>query len=497
VAASIPRSEWDAANELIRIDPNLPPRQQLVNRAKAAAGEETQLAYLLRGDYARFHARWPHVGLYRADGTLDESQVIAVAAYGLKPRRFRFPEFAAILHIRYGKDAIARKSLARWRQDVAALWHKAPAPAYAPGQKAQTPDGIYSVPATPRGRAGDHAALVERVYQLLRDYRAGTEVIVSIGELAASLHVDRRTVNTVLAELRQAGRISTRRAGQHSGLIVAFSDGIYSTAPAAEHLFATPEIETAPPAHEETDTHVHTHCVSLQDTAPDPGCPALVLLPCMGWHPPLVLPSLADLAAHYLDQRPADIGERCVSKRTGQITYRRTVRHFATLVTSEYPYTAAQAIEAYVAEQRHRKDLAAQEWQRFFARLRQMTNAELVVYIAGRCRTEAHELARDGTAFDEHQYRTRLKCAKQQLAWRGITMPGRTTRIAQQAHDDAKHAQQARQRLVRPTRRPIACQPVRYEQPPLVEPGAVDYAVVAATITARLKSRQEAAHELI
>lgn len=274
LAASIPRSEWDAANELIRIDPSLPPRRQLVNRARRAAGEETQLALVLRGDYAAFHARWPHVGIYRADGTLDESQVIAVAAYGLKPRGFSFPECAAILHILYGKDTIARKGLARWRQDVAALWHKAPTPRYTPQPNAQTPDVIYSVPTAPRGRAGNHAALVERVYTLLLDYRIGVDALVKTGELATSLGITRRTIASILDELRQTGRITTRRAGQYAGLVVSFSDVIYSTAPAVEHPFVAPETENAPAALEETTTRVHTRRVSLPSASDDHSCVA-------------------------------------------------------------------------------------------------------------------------------------------------------------------------------------------------------------------------------
>lgn len=269
LAASIPRSEWDAAIELERTQ-----GERLLRRARAAGGEETQLALLLRRDYEAFHARWPHVGLYRADGTLDESQVIAVAAYGLKPRGFAFPEFAAILTILYGKETAARKGLARWRQDIAALWFKAPAPRYTPQPKAQTSDGIYSVPSVPRGRAGDHATLVERVYTLLLDYRIGITALLTCSELAASLHVDRRTVNKVLSELRSAGRIQTRRAGQYAGLVISFSDGIISTAPAADLPIATLEIETAPPALEETNTRTHTPRVSSEH-ADDPSCPAV------------------------------------------------------------------------------------------------------------------------------------------------------------------------------------------------------------------------------
>jgi hypothetical protein len=170
--------------------------------------------------------------------------------------------------------------------------------------------------------------------------------------------------------------------------------------------------------------------------------------------------------------------------------YRRTAKHFAALVTAEYPYTAEQAIEAYKTEQQRRKDEAAREWALFFARLRTMTNDELIAYVGSGCRREVSELSHDGTAFDKHLYATRLKCAKQHLGWRGLTMPKRTTKI-QAAADDARVDAQAdwaaavaRPELVRPFVR-FAVEDLPASLPSVVDMGA---------LVARVKAQQEAAH---
>jgi hypothetical protein len=136
-------------------------------------------------------------------------------------------------------------------------------------------------------------------------------------------------------------------------------------------------------------------------------------------------PALADLAAHYLSMPATAIGERFVNKKTGTVVYRRTARHFAALVVEHYgdAYTRADAIAAYTAERARLAELVRQEWERFFRRLKAMSDDELIAYIAGRCRTEVAELAREGAIFDKHLYRTRLKCAKQHLEWRRLKMP--------------------------------------------------------------------------
>jgi hypothetical protein len=136
-------------------------------------------------------------------------------------------------------------------------------------------------------------------------------------------------------------------------------------------------------------------------------------------------PALADLAAHYLSMPATAIGERFVNEKTGTVVYRRTARHFAALVVEHYgdDYTRADAIAAYTAERARLAELVRQEWERFFRRLKAMSDDELIAYIAGRCRTEVAELAREGAIFDKHLYRTRLKCAKQHLEWRRLKMP--------------------------------------------------------------------------
>jgi len=273
--------------------------------------------------------------------------------------------------------------------------------------------------------------------------------------IAEAVGCHRRTVVTILNELRDAGRIETKPLGQHGGLTILINPGvIYSETQEAVSAVEMPQIALSAPTPEET-TEYNT-CVSSETARADHSSP-----------------TLRDLAANYLDQPPAEIGQRCVSRRTGQIMYRRTAKHFAALVVGDYGdrYTFDTALDAYAAEQQRRKDEAAKTWQRFFARLRQMTNDELIAYIAGRCRTEAHELAREGSTFDKHLYQVRLKCARQQLAWRGVPMPTRKTRIEQQAREDAERAEQARKKATPPKQRLRACQQVRYEHPAPADPG--------------------------
>src|SRR6266487_393083 len=487
LARAIPESTWEAGRLLLRTQ-----RQNLIGRARAAAGEETQLALLLRGDYAEFHHRWPFVGLYRADGTLDASQVRAVAANGIKPRNFTFPEYCAIMSALYAADALAKWGTKdAWRAELASLWHKAPAPRY--GHRARP----APTPRVKRGRAGSHNVLVEDIYQQLLDHRTGAQAIVTARQIAGVIYCARETVARIIKELVTDGRISTRRLPRHGGLVITFLDVIYSETQEAGCPTPAPEIEPTPNAIEETKK---TNSVSSQITRADHSLPTLPADTV--WHPPLVLPTLADLAKNYLDLPAPDIGERIVrrkdceivdrqtgevkvSHREGSIYYRRTAKHFALLVAAEYPYTEDEALDAYRAEQQHRKDEAHAEWQCYFARLRHMPDDELIAYIAGRCRTEVHERAREGVAFDQHLYQTRLKCARQQLEWRGLTMPTRKTRIEQQARDDAERAEQARKRATPPKQRLRACQPVRYEHPTsAVDSGAVARAKLFASIRA-------------
>jgi len=257
---------------------------------------------------------------------------------------------------------------------------------------------------------------------------------------------------------------------------------------------------------------------------------------------------LAELAKHYLDQPASVIGEQVVNKKTGAIycraprvvpagsddnadalwervyqraaapagdasalqgiaalvsaaeypaadagvelrlepIYRRTAKHFAQLVTAEYPYTTEQAIEAYKAEQQRRKDEAAREWALFFARLRTMTNDDLIAYVGGGCRREIAALMCGGAVFDKHLYTTRLKCAKQHLGWRGLKMPKRATKI-QVAADDARSDAQAdwAAAVVRP-------EPVRPFVRLAVEdlPASLPSVVDVGEMVARVKAQQ-------
>lgn len=481
LARAIERATWDAANALIRTQ-----RDRLLRRERAAGGEETQLALVLRGEYAQFHEKWPHVGLYRADGSLDESQRRAVHAYGLRGRGFSFAEYAALMHLHYGQEAKAKWStIELWKQELAALWDKAPAPRFAP----RTPEPAYTVPATPRGRAGDHAALVERVYTLLRDYRVGVDALVKIGEIAASLNVHRRTVATMLRELRDAGRVATRRLTRHGGLVVTFLDVIDAAVPPPDQPGTACNLDVIYSAVPTVDLPMPAPQSAVLGTAPlEETSSSCVSSERAGDHSSdREPPTLAALAEHYLSQRPADIGEEYVIKTTGLIAHRRTARHFAALVVANYGYAFDAAIEAYQEERQRLKNLAQQEWDRFFAQLREMSDADLIAYVGGRCRTEVHELARDDAQpFDKHKYRARLRCAKREMARRRLTMSSRETKIAQQARDDAERAEQARANLAPKKQRPIACEPIRYEAPPAVEP--VYDAVVSI---ARLKAQRD------
>jgi hypothetical protein len=255
LAADIPESDWEAGRRLLRTQ-----RENLLGRVRAAAGEETQFALLLRRDYDDFHQRWPFVGIKRADGTLDASQVRAVASQGIRGRGFTFPEYCAIMSALYAAEALAKWGTKEaWRQELAALWDSAPAPRY---QRKTRPT---SKPKARRGRAGNHADLVEQVYALLQDHRAGAQAVVRADVIAQAIGAHRRTVVTILNELRDAKRITTRRAGQYGGLIITFSDVIYSATPEAAQPTATPEIDPPSPAAEETTKNT---CVSSMQIAP-------------------------------------------------------------------------------------------------------------------------------------------------------------------------------------------------------------------------------------
>jgi len=440
---AIPEETWEAARQLSRTNGERTERRV---RAAAVAGgkEHSLLALLLAGDYTQAHERYPGKNIYRADGTLDESQVRFWTGQGIYARGFTFVEYIVAMSRLCGAAALAKwgnKEL--WRQELVAMWDKYPnytpytPRARQPGPKAKR---------TPRGRAGSHTALVEQVYSLLVEHQAGAEAIVKTGEIAGVIYCARETVSRIIAELRAAGRIATRPLPRHGGLVITFLGVIYSDQPQDVSPHPTAPNPDAPAAAIEETKKI---CVSSDHAEADHS-----------------LPPLPDLAGYYLSQRPAVIGEEYAIKRgsqAGLIVYRRTAKHFAALVTAEYSYSAEEATAAYAAEQQRLKDIAAAEWRQFFDQLRAMSDDELITYIGGRCRTEVAEMARDGSTFDKHLYSVRLKCARQHLQRRGLTMPSRKTRIEQAAVEAAANAQAAKARLTPPKARMVACQPIRYE----------------------------------
>ena len=75
----IPESEWSAARALLldRAESDKAMRRLDAAGRAAARRNRTQLAFLHRGDYAGHQRMFPRVQLYRADGSLDDSQVRA------------------------------------------------------------------------------------------------------------------------------------------------------------------------------------------------------------------------------------------------------------------------------------------------------------------------------------------------------------------------------------------------------------------------------------
>lgn len=120
---------------------------------------------------------------------------------------------------------------------------------FLPGQRQRTEAERSTAAKAPRGRASDHTALVERVYTLLQEHRAGVQALVKIDELASAAGVHRRTVATCLDDLEQAGRISRTRQPGGLGLLITFADVqrdvIYSADEASSERTATPQTDEA------------------------------------------------------------------------------------------------------------------------------------------------------------------------------------------------------------------------------------------------------------
>jgi hypothetical protein len=388
IADTIPESQWEAGRQLWRTS-----GERLLSRVKAAGGEETQLAYVLRGDYAAFHERWPHVGLYRADGTLDTSQVRAVAAYGIKGRGFTFPEYVAIMSHLYAAEALAKWGTKQlWREELAALWQKATAPRYAPQRTPQRPKAR-------RGRAGSHTALVERVYGLLRDHRAGgSEAIVTAGQIADVIYCSRETVARIIGELRDAGRIETHRLPRHGGLSVTFLDVIYSAEIAAESPLLVPQTDAPVTNAEETKAS----CVSSDRALPDHSSPVAPVA--------TLAPSLGELVRAWFAASFADLATGEVQRRTWQ-RLRAWLRDQGASSWSD-----AQIRAAYRAEQRR---LRCDAWRVERERLAALDDATVIKLCQARARILARHIEKPREAY----HRARLQVAEQERQRRRLAMP--------------------------------------------------------------------------
>jgi hypothetical protein len=273
-----------------------------------------------------------------------------------------------------------------------------------------------------------HAPEVNRFFLFLQE-RITSDTPVSRKALADEYGVHMRTVATYLDDLRRAGRVSWVRKSHGLAITFTSSDVIeIISAPAVTQPIAAPEIEQDTPYYGETG-YQKEECVSPDRATADHISQAA--------NSGESTPTLAELAKHYLDQPARDIGEEYVITTTGLISYRRTAKHFASLVTAEYSYTETQALEAYKTEQERRELVARQAWAVFFAQLKAMTNDELIAYVVDGCRRDVAELSRGGGAFDKHMYQTRLRCAKQHLGWRGLKLPKRATRIRTARPGDA------------------------------------------------------------
>lgn len=218
-AKMIPAEWWDQGRDIMRTKD----RNKLLARLRASAlnkttrKPDTQLALAINGELRTFHEKYSYVGILRADGSIDESQVRAVVAQGIRMRRFTFPEYTALMSHFFAADYLEKhKSKERWREELATLWFRSKAPRY----DEYTPAEPQPVA---RGRAGEHTQLLDYAYQLLLTFKAGTEAILMIQDLADALGSSRRTASGLLAELKEAQRITYRQAGQYGGIVVTFA----------------------------------------------------------------------------------------------------------------------------------------------------------------------------------------------------------------------------------------------------------------------------------
>lgn len=466
----IPDEDWKAGARLHRDNLN-----HWLRRVRASAvslktrKDDTQLGLLLREDYEAFDKKFPYVGIYRADGSVDRSKVRAVVASQIRGRGFTFPQYVAVFFHLFGAECVAKwGTLDGFRQEAAACWLRGRSPR-ADEYKEAPPIAVKP------GKGSDTDALRERIYQVLWDSRAGAQAVLYVQDIADTLDIDRRTVSKYLGELQEAGRIDYKQYKQSAGILVTFPGmindsgmnnemngsgnfphhngvnaeshdkaitatneertvgaGVNNDTMTKESFSAAQTRETGVPTSENNrDEATRIYKVLSNTDLNNTSCvysPASIIPENSTRNR---VPTLAALASHYLSMPAPAIGRRQVNRRTGTFKYRRDAGHFAELVLADYGdmYSEGQAIEAYQTEKAYREELARQEWERYFKRLKAMSNEDLIIYVAGRLRSEVADLAREGGHFDKHLYKTRLKVAKQHLEWRGLELPPKGTRL--------------------------------------------------------------------
>jgi hypothetical protein len=520
---TIPVSEWEAARQLARTQGD-----ELMRRLRASCGEGTRLALLLAGDYAGFHRRWPFVGIYRADGTPDDSQIRAVMARSIKGRGFMFPQYVVQMSRLFAAQALKKWGTKQaWREELAALWFKSPDP-----KRLYEPRPSYLVPIKqpkddvieiPRGRGRpSHAPEVERFYLFLRETISNTDPM-KIGDLADAYGVHRRTASTYLNELRTAKRITTRRLARGKGLIITFDDVIeFAAGETDDSPAAMAEIDAAAAPHEETRDN---NCVSslvaeadhiTEEQPPEAPCPPVAAEPAATPAPALTPPDvrLADVVRDTFDFLGVDLqtGER-----------RRIFTREVLAVVRELGHWSELAILRAIEQERQRRRWSRQDEQdvRKAATMRldllQRTARALAAQAAATeraCKTGVELPAVLEYEFNGHTYRTKTPKAPtlRYAGWlrrrAGIYAAEEARRMAaDQARFDTQLDQAIMLGDIAEARGPIAklrtigravkIEPPAAEQgtsgavcPPQTPPAAAGPTIDVGGLIARLKQRQ-------
>lgn len=429
LAAGIPEVVRDEARQLYRTQ-----AERLERRFKAAAKrEETQWWFVARRDYAGFHARYPFVGLYDADGALDPSQARMATGRAIRGLGFTLSEYAALMTLYFTNDHAAM--IARWGniniwwEELADVWEKS-APAKRGIWQPRTPQAVAK---KPKGRASDHGANVERVFQLLQAHRVGEQSVITTAELAAEADMHRVTLCGILTELRKAGRIKTDRLGRYGGLVITFLDvAILSELPIETPTAATPLEET------------HTHnCVSSENA--QTGYSSEV---------PATPRTLSEAVAVVISQvDPKEFGRARL----------KTVRETLAII---YGYTDLDAINREIKVQesifgKERRECWRMQPDALFARIQ----------------ARATSIARNIGKRQEGKYRKLAEIAREVCKRRGLKMPERPTKEKPVTPHKA---------VQRPTA-PLLVQPDLFADAPAQSP----YYIAALGIADRLRARQQ------